>query len=204
MNREGIIFVISAPSGAGKTTLCKEIIDFFPTLRHSVSYTTRLPRAGETDGVDYHFVSRERFDAMVAEGAFVEWAQVHGNCYGTALETLRSSRQAGADILLDIDCQGAAQLKKNLDNCVYIFIMPPSFEELRRRLENRGTDSAEVIATRIANARSEMRQASWYDYIVVNDRLELALAQVQSIVTAEGVRARLVLPTLGELLPGQQ
>lgn len=178
----GNIFVISAPSGAGKTSLCKELIDFFPELSHSVSYTTRDVRAGEVNGVDYHFVDRSTFDQMVTEGAFAEWAVVHGNCYGTSLKTLQQALSVGSDILLEIDCQGARQLKANLSNAVYIFIMPPSLEELRRRLNGRNTDSDAVIEQRIANATEEMDEATWYDHVVVNDEFDKALAQLKEIV----------------------
>lgn len=196
MKREGIIFVISAPSGAGKTSLCKEIIDIFPTLRHSVSYTTRPVRAGEKNGIDYHFVSDEIFSAMVERGDFAEWAEVHGNRYGTAIATLKEAAAAGQDILLDIDCQGAAQLKKNWRQGVFIFVLPPSFEELQRRLLGRNTDSAEVIARRTANARQEVRQATWYDYLVINDDFTLALEQLRAVIVSEGIRTPRVLPTV--------
>lgn len=186
--REGILFVISAPSGAGKTTLCKEIIDFFPSLRHSVSYTTRPQRPGEQDGIDYHFVTPETFGAMVAEGAFAEWAEVHGNRYGTAVKTLERYRSEGRDILLDIDCQGARQLKKSYRQGVFIFVLPPSLTELQRRLNGRNTDAPEVIARRIANARDEIREAVWYDYLVVNDVFSQALAELKAVVLAEGCR----------------
>ena len=194
--RGGIIFVISAPSGAGKTSLCKELIDFFPTLRHSVSYTTRPARPGEVEGVDYHFIALERFRAMIAAGAFAEWAEVHGNFYGTALASLDAARQAGEDILLDIDCQGAEQLRQSLDQGVFIFILPPSVEELRRRLVHRNTDSQEVIERRIANAKGEISHAPRYDYLVVNDDFPRALAELKAVVVAEGLRTRLVLPSL--------
>lgn len=196
MKREGIIFVISAPSGTGKTSLCKEIIDIFPTLRHSVSYTTRPLRAGEKNGIDYHFVSDEIFSAMVGRGDFAEWAEVHGNRYGTAIATLKEAAAAGQDILLDIDCQGAAQLKKNWRQGVFIFILPPSFEELQRRLLGRNTDSVEVIARRTANARDEVRQATWYDYLVINDDFALALEQLRAVIVSEGIRTPRVLPTV--------
>jgi len=183
--REGILFVISAPSGAGKTSLCKELIDFFPALRHSVSYTTRPIRPGEVDGRDYHFVSRDVFDGMVEEGAFAEWAEVHGNRYGTAIATLERFRGAGHDVLLDIDCQGAAQLKQCYRHGVFIFILPPSLDELQRRLTGRNTDAPDVIARRIANARAEILESEWYDYQVVNDDFSHALAVLKSIILAE-------------------
>jgi guanylate kinase len=186
--REGILFVISAPSGAGKTTLCKEIIDFFPSLRHSVSYTTRPQRTGEMDGTDYHFVSRAVFDSMIGKGAFAEWAEVHGNRYGTAIETLKHFLSDGYDVLLDIDCQGAKQLKQSWQQGVFIFILPPSLSELQRRLHGRNTDAPEVIARRIANARNELREAVWYDYLVVNDDFSQAFAELKSIILAEGCR----------------
>jgi guanylate kinase len=184
----GNLFVISAPSGAGKTSLCKEIIDFFPGLRHSVSYTTRLARTGELDGKDYHFVSREIFDRMVSEGAFAEWAEVHGNCYGTAIRTLDNAQAAGYDILLEIDCQGAAQIKKNYRQGVFVFILPPDFAELKRRLEGRGTDSTEIISRRIDNARGEIHESVWYDYLLINDDFSVALDQLKAIVMAEHCR----------------
>ncbi len=196
MQRSGIIFVVSAPSGTGKTSLCKELVDFFPSLRHSVSYSTRPIRAGERDGTDYHFVTSAVFQDMVAAGAFAEWAEVHGHCYGTALATLEEGRRAGSDILLEIDCQGAAQLRRSLPDAVSIFLLPPSFDELRRRLEGRKTDSAEVIDRRIANARQEILEAPGYDYLVVNDTFTLALDQLKAIVTAESCRTRLMLPVL--------
>lgn len=201
--REGILFVISAPSGAGKTTLFKELIDFFPDLRHSVSYTTRPMRSGETNGVDYHFVDRECFEQMVAEQAFAEWAEVHGNLYGTALKTLTQARDAGSDILLDIDYQGAATLKKHLDNAVFVFILPPDYDELARRLQKRNTDTPEVIATRIENARREVSEADWYDYIVVNDNFTVALNQLKSIVVAQRCRREQLLPWVHEVFQPQ-
>jgi guanylate kinase len=196
--RPGILFVISAPSGAGKTSLCKEIIDFFPDLRHSVSFTTRPQRRGEEEGVDYHFVSADVFAAMVADGAFAEWAQVHGNRYGTAIQTLQDASLSGIDVLLDIDCQGAAQLKKNDQSGVFIFILPPGYEELRRRLRSRDTDPEAVIEQRLANARGEIREAAWYDYLIVNDDFQVALAQLKAIIIAERSRTQRVLPAVAD------
>jgi guanylate kinase len=184
MHREGILIVISAPSGAGKTTLCNGLVNRFPALKESVSYTTRLPRPGEQDGVDYHFVPVERFKQMVTEHAFAEWAEVHGNLYGTAIATLEQARKDGIDILLDIDCQGARILKDRNVNGIFVFVMPPSMTELRRRLESRSSDAAEVIERRIVRAAEEIREARWYDYIVVNDNLEDAQEGLAAIVTA--------------------
>lgn len=187
--REGILFVISAPSGTGKTSLCKEIVDITPGLRHSVSYTTRAMRPGEYDGADYHFVTPEVFADMVSRAAFAEWAEVHGNRYGTALATLEEARHQGCDLLLDIDCQGAAQLKRTVDRAVFIFVLPPSLAELERRLRGRNTDIEAVIVRRIANARGEIAQAAWYDYWVINDDFMIALEQLKSIMVAETCRA---------------
>ncbi|GFO60177.1 guanylate kinase [Geomonas silvestris] len=189
MKREGVLFVISAPSGAGKTTLCKEIIDKFPELRHSVSYTTRAPRAGEVPGRDYFFVGKEEFSRMIEAGEFAEWAEVHGNLYGTSLATLKECRSQGIDLILDIDCQGAQQLKGRFDGGVYIFILPPSIAELRRRLNGRSSDTAEVIERRIQNAAGEIKESRWYDYIIVNDEFPVALEQLKSVLVAEQCRA---------------
>lgn len=196
MNREGVLYVVSAPSGAGKTSLCKEIIDIFPNLRHSVSYTTRTPRPGEEHGRDYFFVGQEEFSSMVAAGEFAEWAEVHGNFYGTSLATLKESRARGIDLILDIDCQGARQLKGRFEGGVYIFILPPNIAELRRRLENRSSDTQEVIERRINNAAGEIRESRWYDYIIVNDDFQLALEQLRSVLLAEQCRTSRLLEGL--------
>lgn len=182
MKREGLIMIISAPSGAGKTTLCRELLKRFPGMRESISYTTRQPRAGEMHGEDYFFVSREEFLRMVAEEAFAEWAEVHGNLYGTALQTLEDARRNGVDLVLDIDCQGALKLKERFEGGAYIFILPPSMEELRRRLENRSSDTQDVIDRRIERAAAEIKEARWYDYIIINDRFEQAFEDLSAIV----------------------
>lgn len=184
MQQEGLLIVISAPSGAGKTTLCNALVSRFPALKESISYTTRQPRTGEQDGVDYHFVPVERFKQMIAENGFAEWAEVHGNFYGTAITTLEQARIDGIDILLDIDCQGARILKDRGINGLFVFVLPPSMTELRRRLESRSSDAREVIERRIARATEEIREVRWYDYIVVNDRLDEAHEALASIVTA--------------------
>jgi len=188
--REGVIFVVSAPSGAGKTTLCRELIDRFADLRQSVSFTTRQARAGEVDGVDYHFVDKADFHRMVNAGQLAEWAEVHGNCYGTSLATLEQAAEQGVDLLLDIDFQGATQLKKNYRHGVFVFILPPNFAELERRLRGRDTDTDEVISKRLKNAEREISEAGWYDYLVVNDDFQTALGELSAIVTAERCRSQ--------------
>lgn len=197
--REGILFIISAPSGAGKTTLCKEVIDIFPRLRHSVSYTTRPARPGEEHGRDYYFISASEFEEMREAGEFAEWAEVHGNSYGTALKTLEGYRKEGTDVILDIDCQGARQLKERYDGGVYIFILPPSFQELRRRLDRRSSDSDEVIERRIKGAAWEIKESRWYDYIIVNDVFSKAVEELKSILISEGCRTGRVLEAVSEM-----
>jgi guanylate kinase len=199
MNREGIILIISAPSGAGKTTLCRALLERFPTMKESVSYTTRTPREGEVHGVDYFFVSREEFQHMIDGDAFAEWAEVHGNLYGTALATIDEARKSGVDLVLDIDCQGARRLKEQIERCVYIFILPPSMEELRRRLENRSSDAQEVIDRRIERAAGEIREARWYDYIIINDCFETAFEELSAIVVAHSRRTFRMLGQVAKL-----
>ncbi len=186
---KGIIFVVSAPSGAGKTSLCRELVDSFDDLRQSISFATRERRGEEVDGVDYHFVSPETFRDMIDRQQFAEWAEVHGNYYGTLLQTLEDAAENGVDLLLDIDCQGAAQIRKNFHRGVFIFILPPDYEELEKRLRQRGTETDDVIQRRLANARKEIPEAHWYDYLVVNDDLEAARERLMSIVIAERCRS---------------
>ena len=188
-HREGILFVLSAPSGAGKTSLCRELIDSLTDLRQSVSFTTRGKRGGEQDGVDYHFVEPEVFQRKIAAKELAEWAEVHGNLYGTSLQTLSDAAEQGTDLLLDIDCQGAAQLKNSYKRGVFIFILPPDYAELEKRLRDRGTDDENVIQRRLENSREEISQAFWYDYLVVNDDLKLARDRIVAIVAAERCRS---------------
>lgn len=183
---KGIVFVVSAPSGTGKTTLIRELLKEAEGLTFSVSYTTRKPRTGEVEGRDYHFVSREEFLQMAAEGRFLEWAEVHGDLYGTPMESLDPPE--GTDMILDVDPQGAKKIKELKGDAVSIFIVPPSLEELERRLRQRGRDSEEAIRKRLQDAREELAQIPLYDYIVVNDRFEKALRNLCSIVFAERCR----------------
>lgn len=196
----GIPLVLSAPSGAGKSTLVREVRSRVGELGFSVSHTTRSPRAGETDGVDYHFVDRPVFEAMIRGGAFAEWAEVHGNLYGTSLPVLQARLKAGEDVLLDIDVQGALQLAEKIPQAVLVFVLPPSWAELRRRLAGRGLDSAEVVERRLANARGELERALRYDYLVVNDHLDRAADELCSIVRAERCRSARRMDLVRELL----
>jgi guanylate kinase len=200
-HERGLIYIVSAPSGAGKTSLCNELIDIFSNLRHSVSYTTRPARLGEVDGKDYFFVSSQEFERMVAANEFAEWAEVHGNFYGTAVQTLNECTDQGTHVILDIDCQGARQLKSRYQDAVYIFILPPSFEELRKRLEGRNSDAAEVIERRMRVAAHEVAQSAWYDYLVVNDEFPVALEKLKSIIIAEQCKAARVRKAVAAILP---
>jgi len=196
--RRGILFVISAPSGAGKTSICREILKKLPNLHQSISYTTRARRSVEQDGVDYHFVTMRAFREMVNAGAFLEWAEVHGNCYGTARSSLEQATAAGADILLDIDFQGAEQLRSSGLDGVFIFILPPDMTELRKRLDTRNTDDDQVIERRMKNAVDEIAEAVKFDYLVVNDVLEQAVERIGAIMKAETARTKRVIDTLSE------
>jgi guanylate kinase len=187
--RTGMILILSGPSGSGKSSIYKAAIGELGGIEFSVSCTTRSPRPGEVDGRDYHFISRERFDALVADNAFAEHAEVHGNCYGTLKSELLGRIQRGIDVLLDIDVQGAAQLRALCSDsaefcqaCEFIFIMPPSFEELERRLRARGTETEESILRRLANAKGEMEHAGEYGHIIVNDDLARAVQEFISLV----------------------
>jgi guanylate kinase len=180
----GRLFILSAPSGAGKSTLGRLLRQRLPELTYSVSTTTRPPRPGEREGRDYFFVDPERFRQGIAAGEWAEWAEVHGNYYGTSRVFIDGAMAAGRDVLLDIDVQGAAQILERYPEAVTIFIMPPSMEVLRQRLEGRGTEAEAVIARRLADAREEMACRDRYRHVVVNDRLEEALEALLGILTA--------------------
>jgi guanylate kinase len=181
-HRQGLLFVISAPSGAGKTTLCNSVRSGFPDLLYSVSYTTRKPRSGERDGVDYHFTTAEDFKKRIRQGRWAEWAEVHGNLYGTSADLIEEGLSAGRDILLDIDVQGAIQILARYPECITIFIMPPDMETLRRRLESRGTEGRDEIARRLAAAEKEMARRDLYRHVIINDRLAEAQNELKTLV----------------------
>ncbi len=191
MSISGQLYILSAPSGCGKTTILRRVMDTMPGLGFSVSHTTREPRSGEQDGVDYHFVDQEQFMAMRAADQFIEWAEVHGNYYGTSREAVAAKLQNGEDVFLDIDVQGAAIVAKDPSfSPVSIFVAPPSLSELEKRLRGRETDSEATIGLRLQNAAKEMQAISRYQYLVVNDLLEDAVLAMQSIIIAERCRSR--------------
>jgi guanylate kinase len=181
----GLVFIISAPSGAGKTTLLKKIIMELPGLQFSVSYTTRLPRAGEREGEDYHFISSTVFQKMVERDEFLEWAEVLGNRYGTAREVLKALGTEGVDLILDIDTQGARKVTNKVSHTILIYILPPSLKALDERLVKRSLDSPEMIQFRLANAKRDMEEARWYHYVIVNEKLEDTAEKVKAIIIAE-------------------
>ena len=181
---QGVLYVVAAPSGAGKTSLVKALLQKDTAIRLSVSYTTRAPRPGEVNGVDYHFVSIDDFRQMAARGEFLESAEVYGNYYGTSQAWIAGEIAAGRDILLEIDWQGAAQVKKHFPEAVTLFILPPSIEALRERLSNRGQDSSEVIEKRMAAARDDISHAGEFEYIIVNDDFDQALLDFMAVVRA--------------------
>lgn len=180
----GHLYIVTAPSGAGKTTLVRLLLENDSGIRLSISYTTRSPRPGEQDGREYNFVDMAAFRAMVERGEFLEWAEVHGNCYGTSRVWIEREMAAGRDVLLEIDWQGAQQVRKLFPAAIGVFILPPSMAELERRLTGRGTDSAEVIARRLAAAQEEMRHVSEFDYVIINDELQQALSDLLSVARA--------------------
>jgi guanylate kinase len=189
LKRRGLLFVLSSPSGAGKSTIARMLLARDDGIALSVSATTRPMREGEVDGRDYHFVSNDEFDRHVADGDFLEWAHVFGRRYGTLTAQVRGSIEAGCDVLLDIDWQGTQQLKQVDPDIVRVFILPPSMEELERRLRSRGTDSDEVISSRMQRAASEISHWAEYDYVLINDHAEACLVKVQAILDAERLKA---------------
>ena len=184
----GLLFVMAAPSGAGKTTVAQRVLETLDDIAFSVSHTTRPPRHGEVDGLNYHFVDDKTFDEMVARDAFVEWAHVHDRRYGTSREEIERSRQAGRHVLLDVDVQGAALLLEAYPDAVSVFILPPSMAELERRLRGRGTDPESQITVRLVNARKEIAQSRIFRYLIVNDTVDVAVEDFLAIVRAEKLR----------------
>lgn len=186
--RQGNLFIVSAPSGAGKTTLCHRLAAEVPGIRLSVSYTTRKPRKGEVNDRDYTFTDEKNFRRMIEEGDFTEWARVHGNFYGTSGKRLQDMMQEGVDVILDIDTQGAKQMRKNHKRGVYIFILPPSMDILLKRLKTRMSDSADDIDMRIKTASKEIKEYKNYDYVIVNDKIDTALAELKSVIISDRIR----------------
>jgi guanylate kinase len=184
----GLVFVISAPSGTGKTTLVRRVMEQVTGLRFSVSYTTRSPRANEREGEDYYFVSPSLFQKMIEKGEFLEWAEVLGNRYGTAVSGIERFASKGIDLILDIDTQGAKKVMEKMDQAVLIYILPPSLETLWERLVKRGLDSPEMIEFRLASARGDIEEAHWYQYVIVNERMEDAIEKLKAIIIAERCR----------------
>lgn len=186
--RRGLLFVISAPSGTGKTTLVERLVQILPNLRMSRSYTSRPARAAERDGVDYHFISRAAFDTMIADNAFLEWADVFGNCYGTRAADVEAMLSQGQDVVLVIDVQGARQVRQRGIDHTAVFVMPPSFQVLERRLRGRSTEPEAALQRRLETARAEVASYREYDYVVVNDDLEPTVVRLQEIIAAERSR----------------
>jgi guanylate kinase len=191
---KGKIFVISGPSGAGKSTLIKGIRASVGNLDYSISHTTRSPRPNEKDGVDYHFVDKQQFQNMIDGDAFVEWAQVYDDLYGTSYQSITDKLTDGYDIILDIDIQGARNIKEKTKDCTLIFILPPSRKILEERLRSRATDNADAIEKRIGEATKELANFRWYDYLIINDDLEKAAKELESIILADRCSNNRILP----------
>ncbi len=188
MEYPGNLFVVAAPSGAGKSSLVNALMEVDAGLSHSVSHTTRAPRGQEMHGREYYFVSNAQFDQMVLQGAFLEWANVHGNRYGTSKQAIEERIAQGSDIILEIDYQGAIQVKQIFQNAILVFILPPSWSELKSRLQRRGEDSPDVIDMRVQNAAKEVAHVKEFDFVIINERFELALFDLKSIVHAQRLK----------------
>jgi guanylate kinase len=197
--RRGLLFVVSAPSGTGKTTVVERLVQVVPDLALSRSYTSRAMRAGETDGVDYNFITRARFEAMLADDAFLEWADVFGNLYGTGKADAEQELAAGRDLVLVIDVQGARQARSHGAQTIGVFVLPPSFHALEQRLRGRSKDSEEAIRKRLATARREVRAVAEYEYVIVNDELDACVDRLRAIVVAERARSRVMAPAVAQI-----
>ena len=182
---KGIFIVVSAPSGTGKSSICQRFLQACPEIRFSVSYTTRLPRPGEVNGKDYFFISREEFQKRIDQGEFAEWVENYRNLYGTSMKTMKEYLAKGENILLDIEPRGAKKIKQKFRKGIFVFILPPSREDLLHRLKGRGHESSDIIQTRYAQAERELKEISWYDYVIFNDDLETAVNQLISIYIAQ-------------------
>jgi guanylate kinase len=191
---KGCLFIVSAPSGTGKTTLCKKLVLSMPNLYFSVSFTTRDPRPGEIHDKDYTFISRDEFLLMIDRGEFIEWAEVHGSLYGTSRKRIEENLKKGIDVLLDIDTQGASQIKKAYQGGVYIFIVPPTIQILKQRLEQRMTDSKEQVDERLKKAVVEIKRYPMYDYVIINYKVDVAFRQLEAIVISHKVSTRMINP----------
>ena len=187
--KKGVLFIVSAPSGAGKTTLCMRIIKTVDNLKMSVSFTTRQPRFGEINDLEYTFISKQEFQSMIKRKEFVEWAEVHGNLYGTSRKRLNNLLNAGFDVLLDIDTQGAGQIKESCREGVFIFILPPSMKILRERLENRKSNTKEDMEKRLKNALKEIKNYNRYDYVIINSDLKLSVKMLEAVIISERLRS---------------
>ncbi len=186
----GLFIVVSAPSGTGKSTICQKLLQACPEIKFSVSYTSRPPRPNEVNGKDYHFISRQEFQSRIDQGEFVEWVENYGNLYGSSRKIMESILHNGQDLLLDIEPRGAKNIKQKFRGGVYVFVLPPSRDELLRRLEGRGCETGKVIKDRFDQAESELKEISWYDYIIFNKDLETAADQLISIYKAEKCKRR--------------
>lgn len=195
----GNLFVISAPSGAGKSTIIKALKERIEGLGYSISHTSRKPRGNEKDGIEYHFLKKETFRSMIDAGAFVEWAQVYDDLYGTSFSSLDEQTASGLDVLLDLDSQGAKNIKKHFKNSVLIYVLPPSLDILEKRLMARGTDAETVIKSRMKKTSGEIKQCVWYDYIIVNDDLEKAIKEAQAIILSVRCRTDQQIPIVKEM-----
>lgn len=185
---EGLFIVVSAPSGTGKTSICREFLKIYPNAKFSVSYTTRPRRAGEVQGEDYYFISKESFKERIVQGEFAEWVENYGHLYGTSRKTMKDFLDKGADIILDIEPRGAKTLKQSYPRGVFVFILPPSISELKARLSKRGAENDVAMKKRLEAAMDEIREVAWYDYVIFNDKLELAVYYLGAIYVAEKSR----------------
>ncbi|MCG6533462.1 MAG: guanylate kinase [Syntrophales bacterium LBB04] len=195
-----LVIVISAPSGTGKTSICRQLLAVCPNLGFSVSYTTRVPRPGEKDGKDYYFISEKSFKEKIAQGEFVEWVENYGQFYGTSRVNIESCLEMGRDLLIDVEPRGAGNLKRNYPSGIFVFILPPSMEELKNRLIKRGFDEVEEMQRRLHQAYDEIKEVVWYDYIIFNDKLDEAVDQLRAIYVAEKTRRERLMGRIGDFL----